>query len=81
MRAKDEKLGRYKFLGVEFWEIINSLYGHVEKDVSVFTIESTAERKTIFKVHTFSQPGTFLTELVGRFFSVPYRHFAHGKEF
>jgi hypothetical protein len=50
-----------------------TLEGHVEKGISVFTIEKTAYQKTVFKVHTFSQPGTLLTKLVGPILSVPYQ--------
>ena len=52
-----------------------TLNGHVEKGISIFTIEKTADQKTIFKVHTFSQPGNVLTQLVGPIFSVPYQTF------
>jgi hypothetical protein len=50
-----------------------TLEGHIEKGISVFTIEKTPDQKTVFKVHTFSQPGTLLTELVGPILSVPYQ--------
>jgi hypothetical protein len=52
-----------------------TLKGHVEKGISIFTIEKTADQKAIFKVHTFSQPGNMLTKLVGPIFSVPYQTF------
>src|SRR5690348_7390761 len=52
-----------------------TLNGHVEKGISIFTIEKTANKKIIFKVHTFSQPGNLLTQLVGPLFSVPYQTF------
>lgn len=52
-----------------------TLKGHVEKGISLFTIEKTADQKTIFKIHTFSQPGNLLTKLVGPIFSVPYQTF------
>lgn len=71
--------------GVRINDIINeptrigfsyeTLNGHVEKGISLFTIEKSADRKTIFKVHTFSQPGNLLTKLVGPVFSVPYQTF------
>lgn len=51
-----------------------TLEGHVEKGISIFTIE-TANPKTIFKIHTFSQPGTLLTKLIGPILSVPYQTF------
>ena len=60
--------------GVRINDIINEptkigftyeiLKGHVERGISIFTIEKTADQKTIFKVHTFSQPGNILTKLV-----------------
>jgi len=52
-----------------------TLNGHVEKGISCFTIEKTADKKTVFKVHTFSQPGNLLTQFVGPIFSVPYQTF------
>ncbi|MBB1287407.1 DUF1990 family protein [Flavisolibacter sp. BT320] len=52
-----------------------TLKGHVEKGISIFTIEKAADQKTIFKVHTFSTPGNLLTQLVGPVFSVPYQTF------
>lgn len=71
--------------GVRIKDIINeptrvgfsyeTLRGHVEKGISIFTIEKTEDRKTIFKVHTFSTPGNILTQLVGPIFSVPYQTF------
>jgi hypothetical protein len=69
--------------GVRINDIINeptrigfsyeTLNGHVEKGISIFTIEKAADQKTIFKVRTFSQPGNLLTKLVGPIFSVPYQ--------
>ena len=71
--------------GVRINEIINeptrigfsyeTLHGHVEKGLSIFTLEKTNNNGTIFKVHTFSKPGNFLTKLVGPMFSVPYQTF------
>jgi hypothetical protein len=71
--------------GVRINEIINkptklgfsyeTLIGHVEKGISIFTIEKTPEQKTIFKVHTFSTPGNLLTQLFGPVLSVPYQTF------
>ncbi len=71
--------------GVRIKDIINeptrigfsyeTLKGHVEKGISIFTIETTKNKKTIFKVHTFSQPGNLLTKLIGPIFSVPYQTF------
>jgi hypothetical protein len=76
--------------GVRINEIINeptrigfsyeTLHGHVEKGLSIFTLEKTINQGTIFKVHTFSKPGNFLTKLVGPIFSVPYQTYCtrHG---
>jgi hypothetical protein len=50
-----------------------TLAGHVEKGVSIFTIEKTADQTTTFKVRTFSQQGNLLTRLAGPIFSVPYQ--------
>ena len=50
-----------------------TLVGHVEKGVSTFTVEQTADKKIIFKVQTFSKPGNILTQLLGPIFSVPYQ--------
>jgi Domain of unknown function (DUF1990) len=71
--------------GVRINDIINeptrigfsyeTLQGHVEKGISIFTIEKTADQKTIFKVHTFSTPGSLLTQLVAPIFSIPYQTF------
>ena len=52
--------------------------GHVEKGISIFTIEKNME-KSIFKIHTFSKPGNLLTSLVGPIFSVPYQSFCTKK--
>ena len=67
--------------GVRLNQIINepsrqgfsyeTLNGHVEMGESIFTIEKYLGDKTIFKVHTFSKPGSLLTKLIGPFFSVP----------
>jgi hypothetical protein len=71
--------------GVRINDIINeptrigfsyeTLNGHVEKGISIFTIEQAVDRETIFKVHTFSQPGNLLSKIVGPIFSVPYQAF------
>lgn len=52
-----------------------TLEGHVEKGMSTFTIEKTADERTIFKVHTFSKPGNLLSKLAAPFFSLPYQVF------
>ena len=51
-----------------------TLEGHVEKGISTFTLEQE-NGKMKFKIHTFSQPGNFLSKLVGPVFSVPYQTF------
>ncbi|MBG15937.1 MAG: hypothetical protein CL853_06260 [Crocinitomicaceae bacterium] len=55
-----------------------TLDGHVEKGISIFTIEKNME-KSIFKIHTFSKPGNLFTSLVGPIFSVPYQSFCTKK--
>jgi uncharacterized protein (UPF0548 family) len=72
-------------LGVRINDIINeprrigysyeTLKGHVEKGISIFTIEKIAGQNTIFKVQTFSQPGNLITQIMGPVFSVPYQTF------
>jgi hypothetical protein len=52
-----------------------TLEGHVEKGISIFTIETASDQKTVFKIHTFSQPGTLLTKLIGPVLSIPYQTF------
>lgn len=51
-----------------------TLEGHVEKGVSIFTIEQI-DNKLTFKIQTYSTPGNLLTKLVGPIFSVPYQTF------
>jgi len=50
-----------------------TLKGHAEKGVSIFTIEKTDKQNTIFKIHTFSKPGSLWARIVGPIFSVPYQ--------
>ena len=74
--------------GVRINEVFNSsdrrgfsyetLAGHVEMGVSKFTVENLNEQ-IIFKIHTFSKPGSFLTKLLGPIFSVPYQTFCTKK--
>jgi len=52
-----------------------TLEGHVEKGISIFSIEETKEQRTIFKVHTFSKPGNLISKLVAPIFSIPYQAF------
>jgi len=51
-----------------------TLKGHLEKGISTFTIERVKPNEIIFKIHTFSKPGTLLTQL-GQVLSVPYQTF------
>lgn len=70
--------------GVRISEVVNqsnkkgfsyeTLEGHVEKGISTFTIEQL-ESKLVFKIHTYSTPGNFLTKLLGPVFSTPYQAF------
>lgn len=70
--------------GVRVNEIINqvdrigfsyeTLEGHVEKGVSIFTVEQL-DSKMIFKIQTYSTPGNILSKLLGPFFSIPYQTF------
>lgn len=74
--------------GVRIKEIINApdrigfsyetLKGHAEKGISTFTIETTADRKIVFNVHTFSAPGSFLTKLAAPV-SIPYQAYCTRK--
>src|SRR5690606_20079861 len=68
--------------GVRICEIINeenkkgfgyaTLEGHVEKGISTFTMEEI-EEKLKFRIHTFSLPGNFLTQILGSILTVPYQ--------
>lgn len=49
-----------------------TLEGHVEKGESTFTVEQSGQG-LIFKIKTFSEPGNFLTKLVGPIITVPYQ--------
>lgn len=50
-----------------------TLEGHVEKGISTFTFEETAEG-IFFKIHTYSVPGNFLSRLTA-FFAIPYQRY------
>ena len=83
-----KKLSQKVIFGVRITEIIDqpnkkgfsyeTLKGHVEKGISTFTIERE-KKTTIFKIHTFSEPGNLLTKLLGPIFSVPYQTFCTKK--
>ena len=49
-----------------------TLDGHVEKGLSIFTFE-LENGNPIFKIETFSKPGNILTRLLGPIFSIPYQ--------
>ena len=49
-----------------------TLEGHVEKGMSIFTIEQRGG-KTIFKIHSFSGPGTWLSAMMAPIFSLRYQ--------
>ncbi len=55
-----------------------TLEGHVEKGISTFTIEEI-DGKLIFKIHTFSKPGNFLSKLCAPIFSLPFQKYCTGK--
>jgi Domain of unknown function (DUF1990) len=50
-----------------------TLEGHVEMGESTFSIEQQNDGKIVFKIHTFSKPGNFLTKLLAPIFSIPYQ--------
>jgi hypothetical protein len=50
-----------------------TLEGHVERGISTFTIEQTKHKKFIFKIHTFSEPGTASGKLLAPVFALPYQ--------
>ncbi|HEY1038169.1 MAG TPA: DUF1990 family protein, partial [Bacteroidia bacterium] len=74
--------------GVRIKEIINepnkkgfsyeTLEGHVEKGISVFTVEQE-NSELIFKIHTWSAPGNLLAQMLGPVFSRPYQRFCTKK--
>jgi hypothetical protein len=49
-----------------------TLKGHIEKGESTFTIEQLDD-ELIFKIHTYSEPGSVLSKLLGPVFSLPYQ--------
>lgn len=68
--------------GVRICEVANTdekkefsyetLEGHVEKGISTFTIERSGDA-SVFRIHTFSNPGHLLSRILGPVFSVPYQ--------
>lgn len=55
-----------------------TLHGHAERGISTFTIEQE-DGNYLFKIHTFSQPGNFLSKLLGPVFTRPYQKFSTGR--
>ncbi|GAB4093773.1 DUF1990 domain-containing protein [Flaviaesturariibacter terrae] len=49
-----------------------TLEGHAERGRSIFTVEAQNGRAR-FVIHTFSEPGNFLTKLLGPLVTVPYQ--------
>lgn len=74
--------------GVRINQIINegnrkgfsyeTIEGHVEKGISIFTIEEKKE-KLKFKIHTFSGPGNLPAKIVGPIITVPYQTYCTKK--
>lgn len=74
--------------GVRITEIIDepnrkgysyeTLEGHVEKGISTFTVEQK-NNQLIFKIHTYSVPGNFISKVFGPIFSVPYQTYCTQK--
>lgn len=68
--------------GVRISEVINesnlkrfsyeTLEGHVEQGISSFSIGAD-KGKVQFSIHTYSQPGNWLTKLLGPVFTLPYQ--------
>jgi uncharacterized protein (UPF0548 family) len=51
-----------------------TIEGHAEKGISTFTLEQRKDG-LFFAVHTFSEPGSWLTKLAGVVFTLPYQAF------
>jgi uncharacterized protein (UPF0548 family) len=74
--------------GVRINEILNkenkkgfsyeTIEGHAEKGISIFTIENNTD-KVKFKIHTFSEPGNFLSKIVGPLITIPYQKYCTKK--
>lgn len=50
-----------------------TLRGHVEKGISVFTVEQLTTGSLIFKIQTYSTPATWFARLLAPVFSLPYQ--------
>ena len=55
-----------------------TLQGHAEKGISTFTLEQT-DKGLIFKIHTHSTPGNFLSKILGPVFTTPYQAYCTRK--
>jgi hypothetical protein len=55
-----------------------TLEGHVEKGISTFTLEKE-KQNIIFKIHTFSFPGNWLSKIAAPFFSIPFQSYCTNK--
>ncbi|WP_333660762.1 DUF1990 family protein [Chishuiella changwenlii] len=74
--------------GVRINEILNkenkkgfsyeTIEGHAEKGISIFTVENETG-KIKFKIHTFSEPGNFLSKIVGSLITIPYQKYCTKK--
>lgn len=70
--------------GVRVSEVINesnlkrfsyeTIEGHVEQGISSFSI-SAGNGQVQFSIHTYSQPGNWLTRLIGPIFTLPYQSY------
>ncbi len=78
-----KKYSQKILFGVRIKEVINepikkgfsyeTLEGHVEKGISIFTIEKQHNDNIVFVIETFSEPATTLTKILGPIFSIPYQ--------
>lgn len=55
-----------------------TLKGHVEQGISYFTLEETT-KGIVFRIRTFSRPGSFLSRIAGPLFSLPYQQYCTRK--
>jgi hypothetical protein len=79
------KMSQKIIFGVRIKEIINeenrkgfsyeALKGHVEKGISIFTVEQLFEG-IVFRIHTYSKPGNLVSALMGPIFSDKYQQSA-----
>ncbi len=52
-----------------------TLEGHVEKGESTFMAEITTMGEPVFRIHTYSKPGTLLARIAGPLITIPYQSF------